>query len=98
MIFNLTALISDPKKFNALCKPSTFKSDNPLIVYALSNLKDDEEAAPFAASAHSSAITRALQHSKNIFLEMRTQPCLKITHIAVLLVRCSLKLVRQVFG
>ncbi len=67
MRLNLTALISEPKKFNALCKQSTFKSNNPLIVYALSNLKDDEEAAPFAASAHSSAITRALQHPKNLF-------------------------------
>lgn len=63
---NLTALISDPRKFNALCRPSTFKSDNPLIVYALSNLKDDESAAPFAASAHSRAIYRALQHPKNL--------------------------------
>lgn len=68
MRLNLTALISDPKKFNALCKPSTFRSDNPLIVYALSNLKDDEEAAPFAASAHSSAIVRALQYPKNMFV------------------------------
>ena len=68
MRLNLAALISDPKKFNALCKPSTFRSDNPLIVYALSNLKDDEEAAPFAASAHSNAISRALQHPQNLFL------------------------------
>lgn len=68
MRLNLTALTSDPKKFNALCRPSTFKSDNPLIVYALSNLKDDEEAAPFAVSAHSNAILRALKHPKNMFL------------------------------
>lgn len=67
MRLNLTALVSDPKKFNALCRPSTFRSNNPLIVYALSNLKDDEEASPFAASAHSSAIARALQYPKNLF-------------------------------
>lgn len=51
----------------AIASPSTFRTDSRLVVYALGNIDDDQDAAPLAVSAYSSAITRALT-VKKVFL------------------------------
>lgn len=51
----------------AIASPSTFKTDSRLVVYALGNIDDDQDAAPLAVSAYASAITRALT-VKKVFL------------------------------
>jgi hypothetical protein len=51
----------------AIASPSTFRTDSRLVVYALGNIDDDQDAAPLALSAYSSAITRALT-VKKVFL------------------------------
>ena len=48
----------------AIASPSTFRTDSRLIVYALGNIDDDQDAAPLAVSAYASAITRALTVKK----------------------------------
>lgn len=51
----------------AIASPSTFRTDSRLVVYALGNIDDDQDAAPLALSAYSSAINRALA-VKKVFL------------------------------
>ena len=51
----------------AIASPSTFRTESRLVVYALGNIDDDQDAAPLAVSAYSSAITRALS-VKKVFL------------------------------
>ncbi|MEM9908613.1 MAG: hypothetical protein AAF921_26745 [Cyanobacteria bacterium P01_D01_bin.44] len=51
----------------AIAKPSSFPTDSQLIVFALRNLANDEEAALLALSAYSAALRRALKSPKSIF-------------------------------
>jgi hypothetical protein len=76
MRLRLTAFIQSPIG-KALCQPSTFNSDNPLIVYALSNVKDDQEALPFALSARASAINRALRYGNTLVITDESSILLK---------------------
>ncbi len=51
----------------ALSRPSTFRSDNPLLVFALRNLSNDTEAAILSLVAYSAALRQALAHPASIF-------------------------------
>lgn len=52
---------------NAIAKPSTFKDDAKLIVFALTNVHDDEDAAILGLAAYSAAIRRSLSYDASIF-------------------------------
>lgn len=52
---------------DAIAKPSTIKTDAKLIVFALTNVFDDEDAAILGLAAYSAAIRRALSHPASIF-------------------------------
>ncbi|MBD1922597.1 hypothetical protein H6F77_16125 [Microcoleus sp. FACHB-831] len=51
----------------AISQPSTFRSDARLLVFALRNLSNDEDAAILSISAYSSALRRALAAPASIF-------------------------------
>lgn len=51
----------------AIASPSTFRTDSRLVVYAMGNIDDEQDAAPLAVSAYANAITRALT-VKKVFL------------------------------
>ncbi|NJM22321.1 MAG: hypothetical protein HC907_28235 [Richelia sp. SM1_7_0] len=51
----------------ALAKPSTFRSDARLLIFALRNLSNDEDAAVLSLSAYSAALRRALAAPASIF-------------------------------
>lgn len=52
---------------DAIAKPSTFKADAKLIVFALTNVHDDEDAAILGLAAYSAAIRRSLSYPASIF-------------------------------
>jgi hypothetical protein len=51
----------------AISQPSTFRSDAQLLVFALRNLSNDEDAAILSLSAYSAALRRALAAPASIF-------------------------------
>ncbi|BAY59313.1 hypothetical protein NIES2135_61900 (plasmid) [Leptolyngbya boryana NIES-2135] len=51
----------------AIARPSTFRTDNPLLVFALQGLSDSEDAAVLALSAYAAALRRTLSHRRSIF-------------------------------
>lgn len=61
--------ISDPRTSllgRSLGRPTTIDTDNPLVIYSLSSLKDNTEAAPYAVIAWTSAIIRASKYPKTL--------------------------------
>lgn len=52
---------------NAIAKPSSFRTDAKLIVFALTNVSDDEDAAILGLAAYSAAMRRSLSHPASIF-------------------------------
>ncbi len=51
----------------AISSPSSFATDASLLVFALRNLSDSEDAAILSLSAYSAALRRALSHPASIF-------------------------------
>jgi hypothetical protein len=51
----------------AISRPSTFKTDNQLLVFALRGLSDAEDASVLALSAYSAALRRTLSHRESVF-------------------------------
>jgi hypothetical protein len=51
----------------SISRPSTFRTDAQLLVFALANLSNDEDAAILSLSAYSAALRRALASSASIF-------------------------------
>ncbi|BAY93643.1 MULTISPECIES: hypothetical protein [unclassified Tolypothrix] len=51
----------------ALAQPSTFRSDAHLLIFALRNLSNDQDAAILSLSAYSAALRRALASPASIF-------------------------------
>jgi hypothetical protein len=51
----------------AISAPSSFRTDAPLLVFALRNLNEDDDAAILALSAYSAALRRALSSPASIF-------------------------------
>ena len=51
----------------AICAPSSFPTDAQLLVFALRNLSDSEDAAVLSLSAYSAALRRALSSPASIF-------------------------------
>jgi hypothetical protein len=51
----------------SLAQPSTFRSDAQLLIFALRNLSNDEDAAILSLSAYSAALRRALASPASIF-------------------------------
>ena len=51
----------------AIAQPSTFRSNARLLVFALRNLSNDEDAAILSLSAYSAALRRALSSPASIF-------------------------------
>ena len=51
----------------AIAQPSTFRTDAQLLVFALRNLSNDEDAAIIAQSAYSAALRKALSAPASIF-------------------------------
>ncbi|BAZ40218.1 hypothetical protein NIES4101_61790 [Calothrix sp. NIES-4101] len=51
----------------ALAQPSTFRSDARLLIFALRNLSNDEDAAILSLSAYSASLRRALAAPASIF-------------------------------
>jgi hypothetical protein len=68
MRLRLMAFIHSPIG-KAISKPSSFRSDAKLIVFALANIKDDQEALPVAIMAYSSALLRAMTGCTRLFID-----------------------------
>lgn len=51
----------------AIARPSTFDTDNQLLVFALRGLNDGDDAAVLSLSAYSAALRRTLSHPESIF-------------------------------
>jgi hypothetical protein len=51
----------------AISRPSTFRSDSKLLVFALRNLSESEDAAILVLSAYSAALRRSLASTASIF-------------------------------
>jgi hypothetical protein len=51
----------------SISRPSTFRTDAQLLVFALANLSNDEDAAILSLSAYSAALRRALGSPASIF-------------------------------
>ena len=51
----------------ALAQPSTFRSDARLLIFALRNLSNDDDAAILSLSAYSAALRRALSAPASVF-------------------------------
>ncbi len=51
----------------SISRPSTFRADSQLLVFALANLSNDEDAAVLSLSAYSAALRRALAFPASIF-------------------------------
>lgn len=52
---------------NAIAKPSTFREDTKLIVFALTNVSDPADAAILGLAAYSAAIRKSLSYDASIF-------------------------------
>lgn len=51
----------------SISRPSTFRADAQLLIFALANLSNDEDAAVLSLSAYSAALRRALASPASIF-------------------------------
>jgi hypothetical protein len=51
----------------AISRPSTFRTDSQLLVFALRGLSDAEDASVLALAAYSAALRRTLSHPQSIF-------------------------------
>ena len=51
----------------SLAQPSTFRSDARLLIFALRNLSNDDDAAILSLSAYSAALRRALSEKASVF-------------------------------
>jgi hypothetical protein len=51
----------------AIARPSTFDTDNKLLVFALRGLSDGDDAAVLALAAYSAALRRTLSYPESIF-------------------------------
>jgi hypothetical protein len=51
----------------SICRPSTFDTDNKLLVFALRGLSDGDDAAVLALAAYSAALRRTLSYPESIF-------------------------------
>lgn len=52
----------------AIGRPSSFKSDVALLIFALRGLSNNNEAAPLALSAYSALLRRAVESENSVFL------------------------------
>jgi hypothetical protein len=57
----------DSRVGRAISQPSSFPTNAPLLVFALRNLSDNEDAAILSLSAYSAALRRALESPASIF-------------------------------
>ena len=71
----------------AISRPSTFRSDAKLLVFALRGLGDNDDAALLALSAYASAIRRTLSYPKSIFFIDEFSVLLEWSEIANLVAR-----------
>lgn len=71
----------------SISRPSTFRSDSQLLVFALRGLGDSDDAALLALSAYSAAIRRTLSYPKSIFFIDEFSVLLEWSEIANLVAR-----------
>jgi hypothetical protein len=71
----------------AISRPSTFKTDNPLLVFALRGLSDAEDASVLALSAYSAALRRTLSHRESVFSIDEFSVLMEWQQIAALIAR-----------
>ena len=72
---------------SAISKPSTFRTDSQLLVFALRGLSDAEDAAVLALSAYSAALRRTLSHRESIFFIDEFSVLMEWSQIAALIAR-----------
>ncbi len=72
---------------SAISKPSTFRTDSMLLVFALRGLSDAEDAAILALSAYSAALRRTLSHRESIFFIDEFSVLMEWSQIAALIAR-----------
>jgi hypothetical protein len=72
---------------SAISRPSTFRTDNQLLVFALRGLSDAEDAAVLALSAYSAALRRTLSHRESIFFIDEFSVLMEWSQIAALIAR-----------
>ena len=72
---------------SAISKPSTFRTDSLLLVFALRGLSDAEDAAILALSAYSAALRRTLSHRESIFFIDEFSVLMEWSQIAALIAR-----------
>ena len=69
MRVELRAVMSGPLG-RAISRPSTYNTDNPLVVYALGGANEEADMGPLALSAYSHAIRRSFQKPRTfLFLD-----------------------------
>ena len=69
MRVELRAVMSGPLG-RAIARPSTFNTDNPLVVYALGGANEEADMGPLALSAYSHAIRRSFKQPRTfLFLD-----------------------------
>jgi hypothetical protein len=71
----------------AISRPSTFKTDNPLLVFALRGLSDAEDAAVLALSAYAAALRRTLSHRESVFFIDEFSVLMEWSQIGALIAR-----------
>jgi len=67
IVLQLDYWLNSSRLGRAIGHPSSFPTDAQLLVFALRNLSNEEEAAILALSAYSAALRRALESPKSIF-------------------------------
>lgn len=71
----------------AISSPSSFKTDSPLMVFALRNLSEDDDAAILSLSAYSVAYRNALKSPESIFFIDESPILFTVEDIAELVAR-----------
>ena len=71
----------------ALAQPSTFRNDARLLIFALRNLSNDDDAAILSLSAYSAALRRALASASSIFFIDESPILFEYDSIAALVAR-----------
>lgn len=71
----------------AISRPSTFKTDNQLLVFALRGLSDAEDASVLALSAYSAALRRTLSHRESVFFIDEFSVLMEWSQIGALIAR-----------
>ncbi len=77
----------DSRVGKAISRPSTFRADARLLVFALRNLSNDDDAAILALSAYSAALRRALSSPASIFFLDEAPILFEYDSIAALVAR-----------